>query len=156
MRKLAGIISERVEIHKDVLGQKYVAFYFTPGEVKPYLNKLRSVLTQIEFVEYVRNQKLRDRGKHHITIINPSEFGKLESQGIKIDNNDLPVGRPKLLGLGMAQKKENTAYYIIVDFIEANRFRESFGLEPRDFHITLAFKNGDVHEVPKDISTKIS
>jgi hypothetical protein len=155
MRKLAGIISERVEIHKDVLGQKYVAFYFSPGEVKPFLTKVRNLHTPQEYAEYVRNQKTRDRGKHHITIISPGEFGKLESQGIKITNADLPVGAPKLMGLGMATKKENMAYYIIVDFPEGNIFRESLGLPPKDFHITLAYKGNDVHEVPKGIETKI-
>ncbi|KAG2379240.1 hypothetical protein C9374_007379 [Naegleria lovaniensis] len=51
------------------------------------------------------------------------------------------------------QKQKNDAYFVIIDWPSAQRLRATLGLEPYHFHITVAYKYGDIHGVVKDRST---
>ena len=51
------------------------------------------------------------------------------------------------------EKKLNEAYFVIINWPSAQRLRAILGLEPYHFHITVAYKFGDIHGVMKDKST---
>lgn len=124
-----------------------------------------------------RNQ--RDGAHHHITIISAASITKLT------DTIDPPTLFAKLtsavtdswtdIGLGSvsapitpSEAEQDTlahqnshptlppkAFFAIVDWPAASRFLEEVGAEPQTFHITLGFQLNDIHNVPKNIDTKI-
>jgi hypothetical protein len=52
------------------------------------------------------------------------------------------------LGLGRIQSQDdadNECFFVVLNWPSASKFRNLLGLEPYDFHITLAFKSGDIH-----------
>ena len=49
----------------------------------------------------------------------------------------------------------NDAYFVIIDWPSAQKLRTTLGLEPYNFHITVAYKFGDIHGVTKDKTTQV-
>lgn len=152
LMKLSGILNE-VEI--DVIKNSYAGIEIPYESIKKYDDKLRGLLGD-SYEQYKANKERRDgAGEYHMTIISPPEFGVLRKTK---KDNEIPsslMGNPKMIGVGAAKKGEDEAYYVVIDFPEANELRKSLGFEPKDFHVTLAFKNKDVHGVPKDSTTLI-
>jgi Swiss Army Knife, 2H phosphoesterase domain len=63
----------------------------------------------------------------------------------------------KDLGLGsVTDSSQNVAYYRVVDWPACNTFRQSLGLEPSTFHITVGFYKSDIHNACKDSTTLFS
>ena len=58
--------------------------------------------------------------------------------------------------LGEQRDGDNWVRFLVVDWPEANEWRASMGLPPKDFHYTMEFNVCDINGVPKDASTKIS
>lgn len=105
---------------------------------------------------------LADRGEYHITVITPDETRDLLTRkGWKADKlrADIEGHRfetaPKYVCLGKQEKGDNAVYYIVVRWPEAQEFRDQFDLSTQDFHVTLGFRTGDIHDVPKNSSTCI-
>jgi len=59
----------------------------------------------------------------------------------------------RCLGVGSVTENSNQAWYCVVDWPDANTLRQSLGLPPSDFHITLGYRYSDIHGVRKDEST---
>lgn len=105
---------------------------------------------------------LKTRGEYHITIVSPPELSSALKKGTWSSMevvSDLAkdwkiVGDPKYVCIGKQEKGDNATYFIVVDWPEAQEFRkEQFFLDKRDLHITLGFRQSDIHGVPKDAST---
>lgn len=152
MLKLSGILSES---ELSFLKNSYYGIEVPAQSIKNYDDKLKVVLGKDYFL-YKSNKDERDGdGQYHITVISPMEYPSLKKKGTTSLIGDSIDGKPKFLGLGKAEKGENTSYYIVVEFPEANELRKSIGLKEKDFHVTLGFNKKDVHDIPKDKSTII-
>ena len=99
---------------------------------------------------------LKDRGEFHITIIGPPEMkavpkGTFE-KGVKYEIG----GAPSYRGLGRAVDGANEAYFMVIDWPEAQQFRAKYGLGEKDLHVTVGFKEKDIHNVRKNQTIKES
>jgi hypothetical protein len=142
---------------KDVIGNNYIAIKYTRDEVSPFLDKLRSHLGEELFNLYTSNQQERDRGTHHMTVINVMDFNKLiENSGPaqvteRINHlSRMPITDIQLKGVGTAQKGENVTYFVVAESQMLKDIRNSFNLPEHDFHITLGFHHKDVFGVRKN------
>lgn len=146
----------RVQWIRDVLGNNYLGVDVSTTIVDTYLEKLKEILGN-EFEEWSSNQKKRDNGHYHITVINVQEYSDTMNR-MGMDNFvnsldlvfDYEVDDIQLLGLGKAEKAGNTAYFIVVRSEKLAAIRRRYNLEEQDFHITLAFKYKDVFGVRKN------
>jgi len=126
--------------------------------------------------DYKDKQVLRDGGYHHATLLDVKDFGFLVRQlrddkslsrkqaerAIKKEWDDIIAGRRidtvftsdwKAIGLGKQAQGDDEAYYVVLSWPGGEHIRERLGLPPKDFHITLGFRQRDVHGVPKDETT---
>jgi hypothetical protein len=149
----------RIEYIKDINGQNYLAIKVKLSNIQPFLDRLESELGE-DFLLYTGNQIARDGGKYHITVINVMDYGRLvKSLGMdkflsglepileyEIDDLDM-------LGVGKAESKGNTSYFVVCESDKLDAVRTRFGLPKQDFHITLGFDKKDVFGVTKDKSS---
>jgi hypothetical protein len=146
----------RIQWINDVLGNNYLGIDVSTFVVETYLEKLRAILGDEREV-YTGNQKKRDNGHYHITVINVEEYGRL-SEEMGIDNFinslelifDYEVDDIKLMGLGKAEKAGNVAYFVVVNSDKLSAIRRRYNLGEHDFHITIGFKHKDVFGVRKN------
>lgn len=96
----------------------------------------------------------RDEGYHfHITALSPKETRQLKKNGVKIEQPSFNV---RFTGIGSVEDGEKEAWFITAESSEIDKFRSELGLDKHHLHITIGFKNGDVHNKPKDeLSLKI-
>jgi hypothetical protein len=64
---------------------------------------------------------------------------------------EYPVEDLELLGVGMASKSDNKAYFIVCSSDSLDAVRTRFNLPKQDFHVTLGFNTKDVFGVPKNL-----
>ena len=141
---------------KDVIGNNYLGLDIPVSVVQPYLNELLDILGEDDYVKFTENQIKRDGGHYHITVINVADYNRLSKHmGVDKFVNSLdpilkyPIDDLKLLGVGRAQKNENTAFFIVCDSAKLEAIRTRFELGEQDFHITLGFNFKDVFGVSK-------
>ena len=105
---------------------------------------------------------LKTRGEYHITIVSPPELSSAIKNGTwgsisavaELAKDWKITGEPKYVCIGKQEKDDNAAYFIVVDWPEAQEFRkEQFFLGKKDLHITIGFRQSDIHDVPKDKTT---
>lgn len=142
---------------KDILGNNYLGLDIPVSVVQPHLNELRDILGEDDYVKFTENQIKRDGGHYHITVINVADYNRLSKHmGIDKFVNSLdpilkyPIDDLKLLGVGRAQKNENTAFFIVCDSAKLEAIRNRYDLQKQDFHVTLGFNFRDVFGVPKN------
>ena len=142
---------------KDSLGNNYIGIKIDKNVVVPFLEALKSLLSESEFEQYTQNQQTRDSGSYHITVINVMDFNRLSKEiGYdKVLNNlenifQYPIDDLKMLGVGTAQKNENRCYFVVCESEKLDAIRNRFSLPKHDFHITLGFKWKDVFGVRKN------
>lgn len=142
---------------RDVIGNNYLGLDIPITIIQPYLNELRDILGEDDYVKFTENQIKRDGGHYHITVINVTDHNRLsKNMGIDKFVNSLdpilkyPIDDLKLLGVGRAQKNENTAFFIVCDSAKLEAIRNRFELEKHDFHITLGFNWKDVFGIRKN------
>lgn len=148
----------RITHLKDVLGNYYLGIKFEKSDVDTHLNKLSELLSESEFKIYTELQQKRDSGQYHLTLINVAEYNSL-SQKLGIDKFissldklfDTEINDLQMLGVGMAQKNENTAYFVVCRSLLLQSIREFYGLTEHDFQITLGFKWKDVFGPRKNV-----
>jgi hypothetical protein len=147
---------------KDTLGTNYLGVKIQNTEVEPFLNQLKDILGE-QYEEYISNQQRRDDGSYHITVVNVIDYNRLmEEMGIdKFVNSLDPVLKAqiddiKLMGVGRAQKNENTSYFVVCESELLDEVRKMYNLPEQDFHITLGFKHKDVHGVRKNEILKVN
>ena len=142
---------------RDVIGNNYLGLDIPVSVVQPHLNELRDILGEDDYVKFTENQIKRDGGHYHITVINVADYNHLsKNMGIDKFVNSLdpilkyPIDDLKLLGVGRAQKNENTAFFIVCDSAKLEAIRNRYELQKQDFHVTLGFNFRDVFGVPKN------
>lgn len=110
--------------------------------------------------EYMENRKVRDLGHYHCTIITPREFRQLKKSGVNINEaiNKINNFNIDFIGVGSVEDKENNkqAWYVVADSEDIDNWRNELNLPKHNLHITLAFKNSDIHNLVKDNSTLIN
>ena len=143
---------------KDTIGNNYVGLNIPTSIVEPHLEKLKEILGEEDFEVFTQNQKTRDHGHYHITVINVMDYNRLSKEmGVSnfIESLELilkyEIEDLEMLGIGMASKNNNTAYFIVCQSDSLDAIRTRFNLPKQDFHITLGFNVKDVFGVPKNV-----
>ena len=92
---------------------------------------------------------------NHITIIDSKEVNYLKSKGLKIPPlADIEFSEDfEVLGLGSVNQGSNSVFYLVINWQWAQDFRKSFGLDYKDLHVTVAFTENDIFDVPKNEKT---
>ena len=146
----------RLEYLKDTIGNNYIGVNIYVDMVNPYLQRLKSIIGD-EYEVYINNQKNRDHGHYHITVVNVMEYNKLSNEiGMdKFINSlesafDFEFDDLQFLGIGTAEKAGNRAYFIVVRSEKLQEVRKKYSLPEQDFHITLGFKWKDVFGIRKN------
>ena len=142
---------------KDTIGNNYVGINIPEAIVQPHLEKLKEILGEEDFEIFTQNQKMRDHGHYHITVINVMDCNRLSKEmGMAnfVKSVELafeyPVEDLEMLGVGKASKNDNTAYFIVCQSDSLDAIRSRFNLTKQDFHATLGFNAKDVFGVPKN------
>jgi len=106
----------------------------------------------------VDSEPLQDRGEAHLTIIDPKEFRKLSKKFPEINHRTFRLSTKGLtcIGLGIQTDGDNRVYFVVVEWTAAQRFRKALGLEPKDFHITIAFREKDIHFIMGENEEKVA
>lgn len=145
-------------IIKDVKNQNYLGVDINVGVLLPYFEKLYEIGVDEAEIDHMCELKFkRDRGNYHMTVLAAHEFKHALNYFNITDFKEIPgflmvpVGDIILHGIGVSKKDGNVAYYVVCTSERLNAFRKKLELPPKDFHITLAFKDKDVHGVPKNI-----
>lgn len=141
---------------KDFLGNYYLGIDIPVNIAKPFLNELEEILGD-DYSKYTELQKNRDGDKYHITVINCMDYNRLSKEmgSDKFAHSlDLifkyPIDDIKMLGVGKAQKNENTAYFIVCNSEKLTAVRNRYELRSQDFHTTIGFLYSDVFGVRKN------
>lgn len=136
----------------DKHGFNYVGGAIDSVYLNPYLNKMKAVLNG-DFDKYVYMRKKRDGHMHHVTVINPKEFKKIDSSFVD-DLIDKKV-KISLKSLGRVSGVSDSTYYVIVESADLHNCRKLVNSNDFHPHVTLGFWKGDIHEFPKNESTAI-
>ncbi len=141
---------------KNNLGENYLGLVVYSDSLVTFLEHMKDLLGD-NFDKYIQNQKKRDMGSYHITVINTTEYNSLLSKyGPDKVTDRLESILDKeidftLLGLGKAQKDPNMEYFVVVKSEMLDEVRRIFGLNNKDFVVTLGFYPREVHGVRKNI-----
>lgn len=140
-------------VRGSIRGMKNDSFYGISVEnalLNPFLERWKNEVGEERVREMRAAKSTRDGGEYyHATVIRPKERRRIRPE-------ELPEKATlHLLGVGKATKGDKEAWYVVARCPAMDRWRSVHGLEPHDFHITLGFRGGDVHDVPKDESTMI-
>ena len=146
------IVTAAMEILADEFGQPYLACDVAPDHVSGDLERLAALIGAPAAAAYNAKLLARNAGAYHITIVSPPEWSRLGLQREAFEPRQFSF---RLFGLGRAELGEDAAYYTVCEAGTVQDFRLSLGLPPRDLHITLAFRNADIHTVPKDRGTLV-
>ena len=150
----------KIEYIKDVVGNNYLGINVPFGFISNYLTELSEVL-ESEYDSYISNQQKRDRG-YHITVLNVAECNHLSttmgmdkfSEKVEhLSNIDINI---KPMGIGSANRGDNTTYFIVLESSTLDEIRRSLGLKHHDHHITIGFKWKDVFGVDKGVPSLIN
>jgi Ni,Fe-hydrogenase III component G len=143
---------------KDSTGiNNYLGIDIPHDNVEPYLNELKEHLSDLDFEQYTKNQQLRDKGHYHITVINVMDYNRL-MKDIGMDEfiNSLDtilkyeIDDLKMYGVGTAEQAGNRSFFVVCQSDKLDAIRTRFDLPKQDFHITIGFKDKDVHGVRKN------
>ena len=125
-------------------------------------------LLGVDFQAMIDARRMRDGDKAHITIARPQDMKKAvilrsgaegisKSEATRRLEAELPTKTLpdsfQVKGYGAAKNAGKVAFFVVLDWRDAESFRESLGLDPQgqDFHITVGFgPGGDVFDVPKN------
>lgn len=119
-----------------------------------FLSNVFEVVSSLtpDYVEWINNQKTRDHGRYHVTMIPYFEKKSLTQTQKKI----LPIGKEvqvHIKGYGKIVQGNAVTVYAVVDVPFINDCRSMLGLNAIYPHITIAFNPHDIHGVNKDEST---
>ncbi|MEZ8733827.1 hypothetical protein [Vibrio sp. 10N.239.312.D08] len=144
----------RVELKGSSSGTQYLSCAINKTDLKPFLEQLKEYVGLAAYDSIVENKLKRDGDEYHITVLYGEELKLLrEDQLISSLGSAVEF---KTIGLGLASKEANTAYFVTVESEDLNKIRDMGNLPLKDLHITLGFIGSDVHGVPKGASTLIT
>lgn len=142
----------KCELLKDRTGQPYLAVDIKYNQYSAYTNFMLSN----DFHDDVERKLKRDNGLYHVTLINAAQWGALMKKELSEEILQSLEGKEISFishGIGIAEKDGHKAYFVILENLEVDQFREKYGLHHHDLHMTLAFNEKDVHGVPKNKNT---
>jgi atypical dual specificity phosphatase len=107
--------------------------------------------------QYIKNRFDRDGEHHHITLIRKNELPKDNSLNDILEDLKTRKYYNEIfnVGIGKVNKQNEEVYFQIIYWPIGNEIRRELNLPPKDFHVTLGFKNNDIHNVNKGYSTLI-
>ena len=74
----------------DSIGNNYVGIKIYKDAIHQYLNELKEILSEDDYLVYTKCQQDRDQGGYHITVINVIEYNSLsKSMGVSNFVNSL-------------------------------------------------------------------
>lgn len=142
---------------KDSIGNNYVGVNVPTAVVEPHLERLKEILGEEDYQIFTQNQKNRDHGHYHITVINVMDCNRLSKEMGMVNfvksvelAFQYPIEDLEMLGVGTASKNGNTTYFIVCQSDSLDAVRTRFNLPKHDFHVTLGFNAKDVFGVPKN------
>ena len=72
-----------IDYIKDRIGNNYLGIKIPNGVVQPFLDEMKNFLSEDEFETFVDNQRKRDNGAYHLTLMSVMEYNKLtDSMGL--------------------------------------------------------------------------
>jgi atypical dual specificity phosphatase len=107
-------------------------------------------------LSYVDRQIERDGNTHHVTLLLKNDVS---------DDLDTVLGRVKAIdgidkminvGTGHVKKGDDDVFYEVMFWPIGNKVRLDLNLPTKDFHVTLGFRNADLHDVNKGFHTIIT
>ena len=146
-----------VEYLTDVIGNNYLGVKMPEGVIDKHLTQLKGILSEEDYVKFTDNQKKRDNG-YHLTVMSVAEFNGITKkmgmdkfvsslqQIFKYEIDDL-----KMLGVGTAKKSTNQTYFVVCQSDKLDAVRDFYGLDEKDFHVTIGFHWKDVFGVRKNV-----
>ncbi len=143
---------------KDSIGNNYVGVNVPTAVVEPHLERLKEILGEEDYQIFTQNQKNRDHGHYHITVINVMDCNRLSKEMGMVNfvksvelAFQYPIEDLEMLGVGTASKNGNTTYFIVCQSDSLDAVRTRFSLPKHDFRVTLGFNAKDVFGVPKNV-----
>lgn len=138
---------------KDSTGLVYVGASVNKVELSGYLEQMKHLLGEEQFLLFRANQVARDQHGFHVTLINPYEYQVLTKkvkfgQNIRLTLNGL--GKVVINNADLPQKNAQS-YFIVTSSADGQYFRQQYLLKPKDFHITLGFNPHDIYTLSKGI-----
>ena len=119
---------------------KYVGITIDEDMISSQLKKLESMLWEGVFSTYRQNQLKRDN-EFHVTLITPPELDKITGAAMPaIEAKDLVFK-----WIGKLAEGTNETFFVVVECPKLNEYRKTLGLEPKNFHLTLWFKEADIY-----------
>ena len=104
--------------------------------------------------ERMMAQIFRGINEFHCTLIDPREGRKLKKSKTPINIPDISeIPAPKVIGVGSVSKDTNHVLYLVLEWSWGDSFRTELGLPKRDFHVTVAFTQNDIHDMGKGVET---
>lgn len=129
-------------------GGSYYGLTIDENKVEKHLEAWKKEVGENNAEKMEKAKINRDGGYHfHITALTPKETRQLKKSEVKIEQPSFNV---QLTGIGSVQDGEKEAWFITAQSSEIDEFRSNLGLPKHNLHITIGFKNGDVHNKPKD------
>ncbi|GAA5802681.1 hypothetical protein EDC94DRAFT_611392 [Helicostylum pulchrum] len=133
-----------------------------------YIDRLAEQANELVTSEYIENREKRDKGGHHVTVINHLEMASLMPTPpnstnkaakkhlqtslrhvnkfiIKKFGEPTTWKKPIDLGLGTSREDEAISYFRVLFWPFGQDMRNYLGLGRSNFHITVGFKPRDVH-----------
>jgi hypothetical protein len=112
--------------------------------------------------ELLFTQMSRGKDEFHITLIGPQDIKKIDSKTRKVIDKESKTWKnspdfvePKVVGVGRASNElGDIVFYLIIDWEWGQSIRKSYGLDRKDFHITLMWSGeNDIRDVDKGLDT---
>ena len=126
-----------------------------------YLNKKNTLAVSVRPQFYALPEGFITRDEYHLTVLDGADGKTLKAMhGLSnrvfeawladqaMKGIEIP-GTPTKLGVGYAEQDGNAAYFEVYEWPEAQAWRRSQGLGPKDLHATIGFFGTDPQGVPK-------
>lgn len=143
------------EVIYDKNKQPYLSLVVPDELVDSYNNALREYIVGAD--SCIEKKQIRDSGSSHITVVSAAEFGKIKK--IAPEKLEKVLGLKQVdvfcSGIGSVSAGQNATYFSLVSSGYLDTIRDGLGLGKKDFHITLGFKEKDLHNYRKDRSSEI-
>jgi len=135
---------------KDSTGLVYVGAEVNSTALQPYLKQLSTLLGAQQFQLFRANQLKRDQHGFHVTLINPYEYKEISTSvefGQLIKLTLLGLGKVEINDVNSSQNAQS--FFVITQSADGQKYRHTYSLKPKDFHITLGFNPHDIYSLSK-------
>lgn len=156
LNKLSSLeFSFSFEVVYDKNKQPYLSLMVPDELVGSYNNVLRDNIVDAD--SCIEKKQIRDSGVSHITVVSAAEFGKMKKIAPEKLERVLSLKQVDVFcsGIGSVGDGQNATYFSLVSSGYLDGVRDSLGLGKKDFHITLGFKEKDLHNYRKDRNSEI-